>query len=153
MNYNNLQRICNWMTISRTKERSTDILQRIVAFRKNGLSLEEISKQLQISRQSVATIVRKYKLLERFTPYHSREESQCYLLLLSENWLGWRKLIQNSRRSMFNVKCKLLESKCLCLRSSEFCIVMDSGAADQERNPYCKKTFPSSTKICLWEYG
>ncbi|CAB3995343.1 Transposable element Tcb1 transposase [Paramuricea clavata] len=61
MNCDHLQRICNWMMMGKAKEHSIELRQRIVDFHKTGSSLGKISRRLKIPKQSVATIVRKYK--------------------------------------------------------------------------------------------
>ena len=47
--------------MGKSKEYSVEIRQRIIHFHKRGSSLGGISRRLKIPKQSVATIIRKYK--------------------------------------------------------------------------------------------
>lgn len=82
-----------------------DLKKQSLSLNKSGKSLGAISKQLQVPRATVQTIVCKYKV-DGTVLSHDQEENASYHLLLTENWSGGLRVNREppKNRSTKNVK-------------------------------------------------
>ena len=74
--------------MGKSKELSTDLKKGIIDYNKSGKSLGAISKQLQVPRVTVLTIVCMYKVHGTVCHCYDQEENASCHLLLRENWSG-----------------------------------------------------------------